>query len=83
MIKTIKITSKRQITLPVQIFNSLGLRQGDRLSVDASDGKIVLQKPEVILDELYGSLKLPAQLRGLSPDEIISRAKKNYFEHKK
>lgn len=82
MIQSVSISSKRQITIPVSIFKSLNLSQGDSLVVEAYDNKIVMQKSKDILDRLAGSLVLPKRFTGLSLDDIIEKAKKEYFEEK-
>ncbi|MCL5677250.1 MAG: AbrB/MazE/SpoVT family DNA-binding domain-containing protein [Firmicutes bacterium] len=38
----VKLSSKRQITLPAQICRSLSLHKGDHLILEIKDGRIVL-----------------------------------------
>lgn len=83
MLQTVRITSKRQITIPVKIFNQLGLNQGDKLIVEVDSNKIIMQKAQRLLDELAGSLKVPARYRNKPIDFIIKETKKEYFASKK
>jgi len=83
MLKTVRITSKRQITIPAAIFKRLNLNEGDRLIVNIDQGKIVMEKAKALLDELAGSLKPPAEYRNKSLDFIINDAKRKYFSTRK
>jgi AbrB family looped-hinge helix DNA binding protein len=80
MSETSRITSKRQITIPAKIFNELGLEQGDQLVFEIKEEKIVLQKSQDILNELAGSVKVPSSYKKLSPEEIVKKAKTEYFK---
>lgn len=83
MLQSITITSKRQITIPSEIFRRLNLEQGDRLLIDVDDQKIYMQKAQNLLDELAGSVPIPSRFRRLSLDQIINKSKEEYFNEKK
>lgn len=83
MIYSVRITSKRQITIPVKIFNYLNLNKGDNLIVDIKDNKIIMEKSENLLNKLAGSVKVPKKYKNKSIDFIIREAKKDYFNKKK
>jgi AbrB family looped-hinge helix DNA binding protein len=83
MLQTVRITSKRQITIPVKIFNQLDLNKGDRLIVEVDSNRIIFQKAQQLLDELAGSLGIPQRYKNKSLDFIIREAKKEYFIAKK
>lgn len=83
MIKTVRISSKRQITIPAKLFEALNLREGDRLSVQVVNNKLIMQKSQALLDDLAGSLELPEEYKNRSLDFIIRDAKKEYFKRKK
>jgi AbrB family looped-hinge helix DNA binding protein len=85
MFKTVRITSKRQISIPVNIFNYLGLKKGDALliNVDFDNERIIMEKQEKILNQLAGFLKLPKKYKNKSLEKIVSDAKRNYFRSKK
>jgi len=63
------ITSKGQITLPVEVRRALGLRPGDRVSFrTARDGSVVVEPETVDLMSLKGSVK--SKVRGVSVEQM-------------
>ena len=55
---TITLSSKHQVTLPVDIVRSLGLKAGDKLVAELIDDRIVLlPQPESWADYFSGSMK--------------------------
>jgi len=63
------ITSKGQITLPVEVRRALGLRPGDRVSFrTARDGSVVVEPETVDLMSLKGSVK--SNVRGVSVEQM-------------
>lgn len=83
MLQTVKISSKRQITIPVDIFNYLALNEGDRLIVNIDEGKIVMEKSQKLLDDMAGSLYIPNKYKNKTLDFIIRDSKQEYFTKKK
>ncbi len=83
MLQTVRITSKRQITIPAKIFKHLNLNQGDYLSIYIDQGKIIMEKSQKLLDEIAGSIELSKEYKGKSIDFIIRDSKKKYFSRKK
>lgn len=83
MLQTVRITSKRQITIPSKIFSQLNLNEGDRLIVEADSKRIVMKKTQQVLDEVAGFLNIPKKFKKKSLDFIIREAKKEYFISKK
>lgn len=52
-----RVSSKNQVTLPVDVLLTAGVRPGDSLLVEAkSAGEIVLRREEDPLERYYGSL---------------------------
>lgn len=45
-----RLSSKRQVTLPLAVIRKLGLVPGDELRVDADDDRIVLRRPDSLTD---------------------------------
>lgn len=80
MIQTVRITSKRQITIPAELFRALNLAEGDRLAAQVEKGRLLMQKSQNILDEIAGSLVVPRKYKGMPLDKIIDKAKKEYFK---
>ena len=80
MQKTSTITSKRQLTIPSQIFRAAGLKEGQKVLIEEKEG-IVMVKPAIhMVERLAGSVNVPVRFRSLSIEEIIRRAKKEYRE---
>jgi bifunctional DNA-binding transcriptional regulator/antitoxin component of YhaV-PrlF toxin-antitoxin module len=77
------ITSKRQLTIPVDFYNRLGLVQGQKVLIKEISGGLRLEPAEALVDQLAGSVKIPARFKGLSADEMITFSKKEYFNRKK
>ena len=76
------ITSKRQLTIPVAIFDDLNLQQGQRVLVYQDKGTIRIEPALDLVDQLAGSVKLPKRFKGMSIDKVITKAKKEYFSQK-
>jgi antitoxin PrlF len=50
---TVKVTRRNQISLPAEVRRELGIKPGDPLAVEVSEGKVVLRpKPASVADEL-------------------------------
>lgn len=62
------VTVKGQVTIPKEIRDRLGIRPGDRVEfLEGADGvRIRKQVSRGPIDELYGSLRLPATV-----DELV------------
>lgn len=58
---TTTLTSKGQLTLPKEIRDRLGLKEGDRLRVIAEEGRIILTRSHIRLENLTGILPAPAR----------------------
>ena len=67
-----KLTSKGQLTVPKQVRDALGLRQGDEVVFHLDDQGVSLRRTPDFL-ELAGSVEVPPALRGLSWKEIRDR----------
>ncbi|MEX2599846.1 MAG: AbrB/MazE/SpoVT family DNA-binding domain-containing protein [Dehalococcoidia bacterium] len=52
------ISSKNQITLPMEIIRGMGLKAGDKLAIELSNGRIVaVRQPDSWVDYIAGSAK--------------------------
>lgn len=72
-VKIVKVTRKRQITLPKEVSEKAGIKVGDyvRVYIDES-GRIVVEKV-LGLDDLAGVLNPGYSVRGLAEDLDKSR----------
>lgn len=77
------ITTKRQLTIPVAIFRELGLEEGEQVMVSEDKGRIIIQPAKVLIEELAGSVPVPARFKDLPLEKIIKLAKQGYFRSKK
>lgn len=67
------VSSKGQVTLPKALRDALQIREGDRIFFRIELDHVVIEKPKDFLD-LAGIVEIPAQVRNLTWDEILSRA---------
>ena len=55
--KTVRISDKGQISIPIDIRNSLGLRRGDELILIQTDNKILIEKPKKMIKKVKEDFK--------------------------
>ncbi len=82
MIYTATITSKRQLTIPAEVYGKIGLKKGDKVIISENAGEIRMKRAIDLLEELAGSVKIAKPLRGADIDKAISLAKEEYFSKK-
>ncbi len=67
-----KITSKGQITLPIDIRRKLGLKEGDKVLFLEEDGKIFVQNAALIaLREAQSAFSGEAEKAGLHDEQDV------------
>lgn len=74
------ITSKRQLTIPVELFKRLNFKVGQKVAISEEAGALKIEPMEALLDRLAGSVKIPKRFAGLNLEEIVDRAKAEYFK---
>ena len=80
---TSTVTSKGQITIPIEIRRRLGLRSGDRLEfLFGSDGEVIVRPKRVRLESLFGILQKPGQ-RPLTVREMDEAVQKSVGKARK
>lgn len=67
------VTKKGQVTIPKEVRRILGLKEKDRVAISVEGEKAVIKKVTSLL-EMQGSVKIPANVRGLTWKEIERRA---------
>ena len=77
------ITSKRQLTIPVAIFDRMRFKKGERVLVFQRKETIVIRPVKNLVEELAGTISLPKRFKSFSLEKIIQRAKEEYFNRKK
>jgi AbrB family looped-hinge helix DNA binding protein len=55
--KTVRISDKGQIAIPIDIRNSLGLRRGDELILIQTDNKLLIEKPKKMIKKVKEDFK--------------------------
>lgn len=68
------ITSKRQLTIPVELFKRLGLKDNQKVLIREKDGILEIESAVAQVNRLAGSVKIPKRLRGIDPDVAIEKA---------
>jgi len=56
-VKTVRVSEKGQIAIPMDIRNSLGLKRGDELVLIQTDDKILIEKPVKIAKKAKSSFR--------------------------
>lgn len=72
------ITSKRQLTIPAQIFRAAFFKEGQKVLVRHQNGTVVIEPAVAHVEKLAGSVRVPKRFKALDLDEIIRRAKQEY-----
>jgi len=76
------ITSKGQVTIPIDVRKSLNLDVGDKVEIIVTkEGEAVLKLLSKKVDDVFGMLKKPNQ-KAVSIDEM-NEAIRNRFKNKK
>lgn len=76
------ITSKKQLTIPASLFYEAGLYIGQKVIVSEENGRLILTPAERLVEELAGSVPMPAKWKGKKLDRIIDDARDEYFKEK-
>lgn len=74
------ITSKKQLTLPAELFRRAGFKIGQKIIVSEENGHLILTPAEKLVEELAGSIPIPKEWEGKNIDQIIEEAKDEYFK---
>ena len=71
---TARVSSKGQLTLPVEIRRQLGICEGDSVTFRIENQSAVLEKDQETLEAVFGSVPTPPHLVGRDLDEMIDEA---------
>jgi bifunctional DNA-binding transcriptional regulator/antitoxin component of YhaV-PrlF toxin-antitoxin module len=64
---TRKLTSKGQVTVPLEIRNILG---SDYIVFEIIDGQVVIKPVEMDFEEAYGSVAVPSHMKNMGDKEM-------------
>jgi len=67
------ITDKFQTTIPLKVRKALGLKPRQRLSYELRPDGSVLVRPEPVLEELYGSVRLGKAFESNQEEKAAAR----------
>lgn len=76
------ITSKKQLTLPAELFRKVGFKVGEKVIVSEENGSLKITSAEKLVEELAGSIPMPKAWKGKNIDQIIEEARDEYFKKK-
>jgi antitoxin PrlF len=77
-----KVTSKGQITIPVNVREALDLHDGDEVLFRVERSRALLAKTPDFLS-LAGSVAVPAGKRGTPWDEVLRRTRRERAERRR
>lgn len=80
---TLTLTSKNQVTIPAELVRLWGVGKGHKLSLTLRGRTAELRSAVDDVNELFGSVKVPKRFKGMEIDEMIEKAKIEYFSRKK
>lgn len=69
-----RVTSKGQVTVPKDVRDALGIKEGDRIIFRVEGDRAVLARTPDFL-ELAGTIRVPAMRRNVAWDEVIRRTR--------
>lgn len=67
-VKTIKVSDKGQISIPLDIREEIGIKKGDELILIENKGKIMLEKSETITKTILSNFTVLASEKSLAKD---------------
>lgn len=82
MNKTATITGKRQITIPIKLFKAANLDKNKKVVISQEKNRLIITSAVSLVENLAGSLKMPASWQGKDLEEIIEQSKTDYFAKK-
>lgn len=76
------ITGKRQLTIPIEIYQKAGFSNGQKVIVSFDDRGLRVESATDLVDRLAGSLPVPHIVQTADIDTVIIKAKQAYM-HKR
>lgn len=78
---SVTISSKRQITIPAEIFRLLELKEGQKLLVEVDDDRIVMKaRPESFTKALMGITRGLYGQNAAEVDEYVDKERESWQE---
>ena len=79
MYQVATITSKRQLTIPVDMYRRLGFEKGQKVIISIDADGIRIDPAVDVVERLAGSLPLPLGYRGKDLKTLMVDAKRAYL----
>lgn len=76
------ITSKRQFTIPSALFKRAKLKINQKVLVRADNGVVKIQSMRDLVEKLAGSVPVDKKYKGLSIDQMVDKARNEYYKNK-
>ena len=76
------ITKKRQVSMPKEVLDVLNVSPKDKITyIIDSDNTVRVVNPLELIKKVKQSVEIPRKYRGMHTEEIIEKAKKEYFSN--
>lgn len=66
------VTTKGQVTIPIELRERLGIKPGDRVGFVDEDGRILLQRQETAIEAVFGLVKTKQGVTLEQMDEVVA-----------
>ena len=83
MYQTATITSKRQLTIPAEMYRRMNFENRQKVILSLEADAIRIEPAMDLVERLAGSLPVPPAYRGRDVDTMIADAKRTYFEKRR
>ncbi len=78
--KLIRVQEKGQVTLPASLRRRLGVKKGDLVSIEETNGKLLITPQEIIASQALDEIGDILRQRGVTLEELI-KSGRNEREH--
>lgn len=79
---TMTVTSKNQVTIPVEVARLWGITKGHKITLTVDKKRATIEPSSNVVEQLYGSVKVSKKLQKMPVDQAIEIAKMRYFKKK-
>jgi len=81
IIKTVKVSDKGQIAIPLEIRREAGIEEGDNVLILQDNGKILLEKTELISKEIKDDFRDLLKLSEVSLEKFWSSKEDDIWDN--
>lgn len=80
MYQTATITSKRQLTIPAEMFRKMNFENRQKVVLSLEDDAIRIESAVDLVEQFAGSLSVPGVYRGKDVEAMIAQAKRAHVQ---